>query len=576
MRNKKSIALIVLLGIAIYLKSIGNTFVLDDNSQIVNNPLIYSLTNIPKLFLGSSFGGGTGLQGIYYKPLMTSIFAIFYHFFGGNTLPYHLFQLTIHIANGILIFYLLKKFFNQNLSLVLSLVFISHPINTEAVVYISALQDTLFLFFGLLAMLIITKPILKLRHYLFYFLLLTLALLSKDTGILFIFIGVCYKLIFKKKNFFKFSIANLILFGIYLWVRSYTVGLLPIAKDVPFSIMRAPLIERLITIPAIIFYYLKIFFFPKDMAVAQMWTVKSASFSNFVLPFLVDALFILSLIVIAKKLRTGASKYLHIFIFFLVWFLLGLSLHLNLFPLDATVTDRWFYFPIVGLLGLLGVIIQEYFFKKNLFEKQLPVLAVILIAILSVCSFVRTLDWKNGLTLAQHDVKINQNSFALENNLGYELVNAGRYGEALIHEQKSTELAPWWWLNWNNLGMIYRHLGDQNNDPTLIIKSEQSFLKAIENTSSFYLPYENLAETYLNFEKPEITEKFVVDASKKIHLSGSLWFYLSLAEYKLDNKKGAIEAAAQALTLNPDNERMKQLHQGLIDNTPIQLQKPKY
>jgi len=212
-----------------------------------------------------------------------------------------------------------------------------------------------------------------------------------------------------------------------------------------------------------------------------------------------------------------------------------------------------------------------------LFKKQLLVLSLILITTLSVLSFIRTNDdWKNGLTLAQHDVKINQNSFALENNLGFELVGAGRYEEALIHEQKSTELAPWWWLNWNNLGMIYRHLGDQNNDPALIIKSEQSFLKAIENTSSFYLPYENLAETYLNFEKPEITEKFIVDASKKIHLSGSLWFYLSLAEYKLGNKKGAIEAAAQALTLNPNNERMKQLHQGLIDNTPIQLQKPKY
>jgi protein O-mannosyl-transferase len=576
MNNKKSIVLIILLGIAIYLKSLGNTFVLDDNSQIVNNPLIYSLSNIPKLFLGSSFGGGTGLQGIYYKPLMTSIFAIFYHFFGGNTLPYHLFQLTIHIANGILIFYLLKKFFNQNLSLILSLIFISHPINTEAVVYISALQDTLFLFFGLAGMLIITRPILKLKHYLLYFLLLTLALLSKDTGILFIFVGIFYKLIFSKKDFLKFLTANLILFGTYLGVRSYTVGLLPIAKDIPFSIMRASLIERLTTVPAIVFYYLKIFFFPKDMAVAQMWTVKSLTFNNFVLPLLIDALFISALIVVAQKLRTRASKYLHLFIFFLIWFLLGLSLHLNIFPLDATATDRWFYFPVIGLLGILGVIIQEYFLKNNLFKKQLLILSLILIAILSVLSFVRANDWKNGLTLAEHDVKINQNSFALENNLGYELVGAGRYEEALIHEQKSTELAPWWWLNWNNLGIIYRHLGDQNNDLTLIIKAEQSFTKSTENTSSFYLPYENLAETYLNFEKPEITEKFILDASKKIHLSGNLWFYLSLAEYKLGNKNGATEAAAQALKLNPNNERISQLYQGLLNNTPIELHKPKY
>jgi tetratricopeptide (TPR) repeat protein len=294
------------------------------------------------------------------------------------------------------------------------------------------------------------------------------------------------------------------------------------------------------------------------------------------LPFLIDILFISGLIVIAKKLQTGASKYLHLFIFFLIWFLLGLSLHLNIFPLDATATDRWFYFPIVGLLGVIGVIVHEYFFQKNLLQRMLPIAAVILIAALSALSFLRAGDWKNGLNLALHDVKINQNSFALENNLGYELVGAGRYEDALLHEQKSTELAPWWWLNWNNLGIIYRHLGDQNNDATLITKAEQSFTKAIENTSSFYLPYENLAETYLNFEKPEITEKFIVDASKKIHLSGNLWFYLSLAEYKLGNKNGASEAAAQALLLNPDNERIKQLYQGLINNSPIELHKPKY
>ena len=114
--SKYYIPIFFLIGFLIYGASLSNHFVWDDEEQILNNGLVHSITNLPRFFQGSTFNtGGTGsLTGIYYKPLMTVFFALFYTIFGANSFFFHLFQLVFHLVNACLVFVLFRKTFPQN------------------------------------------------------------------------------------------------------------------------------------------------------------------------------------------------------------------------------------------------------------------------------------------------------------------------------------------------------------------------------------------------------------------------------------------------------------------------------
>ena len=183
---KKAIFILLGTGFLVYFNSLFNGFVFDDEYQVVNNELIRSLTNFPQFFRGSTFyfEGQSELQGTYYKPVMTTVYSVLYTLFGPRPLFFHFFQLLMHITNAILVFlsikYLLYQETNKNHTLssfLAALLFLIHPINQESVAFIADLQEILFFFFGIFALLLTIKGF----KILSIFPLLFLSLLSKET-----------------------------------------------------------------------------------------------------------------------------------------------------------------------------------------------------------------------------------------------------------------------------------------------------------------------------------------------------------------------------------------------------------
>jgi tetratricopeptide (TPR) repeat protein len=480
MNKKTSIILIVIFGFILYFNSFFNGFVWDDEEQIVLNTRVHSIVNIPSFFTQATFnaGGAVKMGGLYYRPLMITAFSLIYSIFGSGAFFFHFFQVAFHIANVILLFLIFDHFLKkEKLSLLLSLLFLVHPINSETVLYISGLQDAMFFFFGALSFwIIISKN--KLTNYWTPALLLFFSVVSKETGVIWWIIIPLYLFIFKLKGIKKLVPPLLIFAAFYSFLR-FGLAKIYFAKHGLTEISKMNLAERLTNLPAITLYYLKTYVWPINIAVEQQWLIKEISFNSFYLPLAIGIIFLAILLFGAWYLFRKKDGYFNFYLLFLTGFLLSFAMHLQFFPLDMTVSDRFFYLPQIFLLGLIGVFLARL--KK---DKIIIWIFVILLILFSIRTFIRTFDWRDSLTLYSHDINISK-SFDLVNNLGVELYRSGDIESARGYFEKSIEMSPDWWTNYNNLGAYWEAKGD-------LPKAEGLYLTAMKN-GNYYLAYENYA-----------------------------------------------------------------------------------
>ena len=131
--------------------------------------------------------------------------------------------------------------------------------------------------------------------------------------------------------------------------------------------------------------------------------------------------------------------------------------YMQIVPLDFTVNDRWFYFPMVGLLGLLGLGIKKIMVSHATYKVGLAI-GVCFILLLSMRTIIRNTNWSDNFTLFIHDNRIVEN-YDIENNIGGEYFLQSNYHKALDHYLKSEELFPYE-VNTYNVGVTYEQLGN--------------------------------------------------------------------------------------------------------------------
>ena len=145
---------LVLLGVLIYGNHLHNTFQFDSVAYIKNNLLLKD----PKSILNLKFW----MTGFFSRGLLFISMAINAYFDGLRPFGYHVFNLSLHILNSILVFYIFQKallhFRNQiqssenniSISFFAAAIFLIHPIQTESVIYIISrseiLASTFYLF----------------------------------------------------------------------------------------------------------------------------------------------------------------------------------------------------------------------------------------------------------------------------------------------------------------------------------------------------------------------------------------------------------------------------------------------
>jgi tetratricopeptide (TPR) repeat protein len=373
-----------------------------------------------------------------------------------------------------------------------------------------------------------------------------------------------YRLLFNKNISIKLVISSIVTMVTYLLIRVSVLGAV-LQKMHLIPISEISLWQRIGHIPAIVFYYLHMFFFPDKFAIDQIWIIPKFNFSSFYLPLIVDGAFFATIIILIYVLGRKAKDTARKLVFFGGWFIAGMAFLLQIFPLDMTVADRWFYFPGIGLVGLLGLFAVKALGRHKKFAYTI---ALIILAALAVRTIERNANWYSPLTLYSHDVQAYPN-YDIENYLGAELAGVNKNSEAISHFLRSVELLPHD-TNIYNVGSMYERVKDYPNAIAYYRKTLEFKSNYTSHAQIRKLAFEGLIRLLIAHDRPEVANPVIKQAVEEFPKNGTLWGYLAINEYGLHNQAGALSAAEKAKTYFP-NATTNQLYELIVNKKPIDL-----
>ncbi len=216
-----SAALIIVLGFIVYSNSLNGAFIWDDEYLIQNNIYIKSWSGFPDIFT-KDIGAGVGHRFNFYRPLQMLTYIIDYSLWKSNVKGYHLGNVLFHILAALAIYWLITILSKDKLlSLITSLLFVVHPVHTEAVSYISGRSDSLALCFMLLTIIFYIRNLdaKRLSIYLCMIISYTGALLSRENSLILPVLLLLFHYTFRKKFSLKQFLPLAVLAGIYITLR---------------------------------------------------------------------------------------------------------------------------------------------------------------------------------------------------------------------------------------------------------------------------------------------------------------------------------------------------------------------
>lgn len=453
---------------------------------------------------------------VYYRPVVLSSFLIDYFIWGDHESGFHLTNMIFHSANVILVYILcllmLDKIMDSRNPRILqppfipffaALFFAIHPVNTEAVNFISGRTDILATFFALISFLsffLYKQSTVSHQPSTFKYLFLSssllsymLAILSKEVALTLPLIIAAYEYFLNSsqtsasnqgqvrllnlqssiKEKMKQPFLGLIIFSfptvIYFYLRSVglsggdigvgkTLSILDISSGMFFNF----------TISAG-FYFKKLLYpFPLNLTIIQI---------NKELYFIIGAILMVFLLF---QLLNSSTLQLLSFLLWSIFFSLLPSIAISLAPMAWTpYAERYLYLPSVFFCILFSIVIarllnatEAIFNRLGLLRLRLamtlPVVIMLAITIwFSVATYKRNILWFSNLTIWEDTIKKSPNFGKIYNEYGLALMKSGNEEKAKEQFLKGIEFGdkqkPLFNLGLlaiknNNLDLAERHL----------------------------------------------------------------------------------------------------------------------
>ncbi len=511
--------IIFALGCILYVNTLGHEYAQDDAIVIYDNMFTQDgLSGIPGILKYDTFygffkeaGKAKLVSGGRYRPFTLVMFAVEWQLFGRQPFIGHFMNILLYALLGIMIYKCLILLFSVKsddkkmlaFALISSLLYIAHPIHTEAVANIKGRDEIMTMLGSVFALWALFKYDRKAEK---KWLISSLggffiALMSKENAITFLAIAPASFMLFRGKSLVSSLKKSWPLFAsaiLFLIIRFSVLGM--DFGGTPNELMNNPFLklannsyipftpsEKYATIFFTLGKYMQLMFFPHPLCHDYYpRAIEIMSFGNWQvwLSVLLYLLMTLGVFYFWKR-----DRFLS---FALILYLATLSIVSNVvFPIGTNMSERFLFMPSLGIVLVVVRLMTRYI--PNL--KILGALTIVMVIGLGAKTIDRNRIWENDFTLFTNDVNENTRSAKLLNAAGGALTtNAASMQDspqrtaslqkAIGYLEKAVEIHPTYRNAYLLMGNAYYYLRDYENAVAMFDKAlaiDPEFKDALQN-----------------------------------------------------------------------------------------------
>jgi protein O-mannosyl-transferase len=459
-----SVILISCLGFIAYSNTFHSSFHFDDFEYIVNNFFIRNVQNLLNIW------------NFYPCRFVTFLsIAINFHFHQLNVFGYHLVNLIIHLGSAILVWWLTlltlstpvmkEDKISQHANLIAlfaGLIFVSHPVQIEAVTYICQRAASMATFFYLASVCLYIKSRLSVdrgdpgcrpHYYIFSLITAIMAMFTKEISITLPLMILFYEFSFLKTKK-KFNWSYIAPFLLILLIIPLTMLL---TKSMRFQEIQDVIGgpggispgHYLLTQFRVTLSYIRLSFLPLNQNLDYDYPIYKNIFE---LPVFIGFLSLMTIFFAAKRFFL---RY-RIVSFSIIWFFLSLSPESSFLPFKDVIFEHRLYLPMAGYSIFL--VSSIYYLSQKTTIKTMVVLLIMIITFNSVLTYQRNIIWKDEFTLWGDTAKKSPHKARPYIFLGF-FYEQHNFFQAISNYSKAIEVDPKSWMAYNNRGLVYLEQG---------------------------------------------------------------------------------------------------------------------
>ncbi len=503
------------------------------------------------------------------RALTLLTFAVNYHFSQMNLASYFIFNLAVHFVNTLLVWLIVRLLLRTPVmkdsftashadlaAFLAALVFVTHPIMTQAVTYIYQRLASFTTMFYLLTVFNFLKGKLseknstKIIFYILSFLSFALGAVSKE--IIFtvpVMLLIINTIFFQKKIRVKIIYAAAAL--IFLAGAAYA-GVKVLGAEQLFGIKQSYFGEQISNLNyfinqfRVVLKYLQLFIFPYNQNFDYDWKlIESFWHIGVILPLVVHLAVFTGTYFLFKKNRLAA--------FGIIWIYVALSVESTIIPIEDIIFEHRMYLPMAGFCIFLTASVFHFVKKEKLKTAAIIICAWALIN--AGFTYYRNMIWDNPVSLWTDVIEKSPEKTRSYIFLAHAYIDRGELDSAVSVYSRAIAVNPSHSNAYMGRAVAYFSGGDFKNalkDYNKAIKIDPDDMNLYEDRAKTHAALKDYKKALADFRKAVSFE----EGKKK----AVLYYYIGEALMYLGRYKEAEAETLKALKLKHNKRNcLKQL-----------------